>query len=620
MTDRQTELERRLERMEAQLDHLVAAVTAGGRAPHAQPGNGASLNGAQNTGAREESRSAFSAAAQQVDDGLRGVYGAAAVQANVADALYALGDPEALEALSRMVALAPKLEYAVAFVAAGPELLEEGLSLVRKQAAERGEDPRAMQQRVGRGVELLAQLTTQDSAGALTRLASAGPALAPLAEGAARAVRSLCEVEGDAALTRRFADTLTQLAEAETLDALTRLSLLAPKLEYAATFVAAGPELLDEGLALAREELAKVGDAAAMGARMTAAKQALLTLSEPVALRTLSTLGHRLDDLAPIALGAADGARALAEVEGAEAMRARLAEAVITLADPETLDSLVRLSALAPKLEYAAQFAAAGPELLEEGLALVRDKLGDTHEMNRRLEAALQLATTLGDPSSLAGLQAMARALPALQEPGVAEALRTLAGELPRVADLSAFALDLPARLERIAKNEGLPSLATLEPGFDAALRALVKVAEPRTLAALSRMAAEAEQLEKLLKALPLLTRLVEHMDLSRVEGLLDRLTRKETLELLQSLMEMAPGLVKVLQALPVQTHTLAVLETLNQAVEHAAKQDDTVGTWGLFRSLADERVQRAAGFALHMARELGQHLGEEPRRLSKGS
>lgn len=50
MTDRQNEIERRLERMEAQLDHLATALTAGGQAPLSRQGNGAHLNGTQKCG------------------------------------------------------------------------------------------------------------------------------------------------------------------------------------------------------------------------------------------------------------------------------------------------------------------------------------------------------------------------------------------------------------------------------------------------------------------------------------------------------------------------------------------------------------------------------------------
>ena len=62
----------------------------------------------------------------------------------------------------------------------------------------------------------------------------------------------------------------------------------------------------------------------------------------------------------------------LAEVEGSAALRERLTETLLRVCEPETLDSLTRLAILAPKLEVAANVAAAAPELLDEALHAAR--------------------------------------------------------------------------------------------------------------------------------------------------------------------------------------------------------------------------------------------------------
>ena len=204
-----------------------------------------------------------------------------------------------------------------------------------------------------------------------------------------RAGEALANIYGDAEVQERVSELVLRLGEPETMEALTRIGVMLPQIEYLLHFAAGGPELVEEGLQTVRDALAENGtDAADISQRTQAATEALLRLSEPKTMRSVASLAEVVTGAAP-ALAAVGGAtQALAEVEGEDGLRERLTETLTQLVEPETLDSLGRIAALAPQIEYAVNALAAGPELLEEGLEMVRTKLereGTTAaDINRR--------------------------------------------------------------------------------------------------------------------------------------------------------------------------------------------------------------------------------------------
>lgn len=97
-----------------------------------------------------------------------------------------------------------------------------------------------------------------------------------------------------------------------------------------------------------------------------------------------------------------------------------LQELTRTLHKPEVVQALTRVTALAPQLEYAALGAAALPELIEEALAVARDKTADTHEgapLELRLQALAQAGLRLSHPDFIKQLSdVLVRALPILDK------------------------------------------------------------------------------------------------------------------------------------------------------------------------------------------------------------
>jgi uncharacterized protein YjgD (DUF1641 family) len=87
---------------------------------------------------------------------------------------------------------------------------------------------------------------------------------------------------------------------------------------------------------------------------------------------------------------------------------------------PEVLQALTRMAGLAPQLEYAALGAAALPELIEEALAVARDKTAETHEgapLELRLQALAQAGLRLSHPEFIKQWSdVLERALPVLDK------------------------------------------------------------------------------------------------------------------------------------------------------------------------------------------------------------
>lgn len=390
-------IEDRLTRVEAQLDRIAQLLE------------------------QQQAGSAIEEATRRASDALVNIYGDQEVQERVGELVLRLGEPETLEALTRIGVMLPQMEYALQFAAGGPELLEEGLDMVRHKLAEAGADPAEVDVRLRAATDALTVLSTKESLRTLQRVAAAAPGTTPAIEALSAATVQLAEVEGQDALRDRLTETLVLLTQAETLDSLGRVAALVPQIEYAVNALAAGPELLEEGIEQLRHKLAQQGtDQAETSRRIEAGAETLASLSKVETLSALRTLGEAAPALSPFVVAAARAGRMLGEHEGAEALTDRLTETLVRIAEPEALDALTRVAAMTPQLEYAVTALSAGPEMLEEGLALVREwgeKNGHSqHDLNRRLQAVADMMGELSDPKVLEAVTALSKELPALTD------------------------------------------------------------------------------------------------------------------------------------------------------------------------------------------------------------
>ncbi|MGF1510888.1 MAG: DUF1641 domain-containing protein [Myxococcota bacterium] len=412
------DLESRLDRLEATLERVVQLL---------------------------ETRSTpFTQSSRHAQAALSELYGQDELQERMSELVLRLGEPDTLEALTRIGVLLPSLEYALQAAAGGPELLEEGLEMVRAEFQRRGVDAADLDARTRAAGDALSILTQPSTLKVLGRLASSLTGAVPLAEALGRASDEVRRVEGPG-FEQRLEETFSLLVQAETLDSLGRIAALAPQIEYAVNALAAGPELLEEGMAMVQEKLQREGaDAAELQLRVRAATDAVMACSSPAALRALSQIGAAGSALTPFVRAAARTGRMLSTYEGQDALTDRLAESFLRIAEPETLDALTRVACLTPQIEFAVNALAAGPEILEEVMEQVRTagaKSGLTpHDINRRVQTGLEALTALSDPTVL-------KALGKVDVPGMLEFTEVIARPANKEALLKL--VDLAPALER---------------------------------------------------------------------------------------------------------------------------------------------------------------------------
>ncbi|MEM1416910.1 MAG: DUF1641 domain-containing protein [Myxococcota bacterium] len=648
LSERLDRVERSLQRVEALLSVRLSAPNGTARPNgnghsngHSNGNGSANGNGHSNghgnghANGNGNGHSLFELAALQASQQLSSVEGEGPVRTRLTETLVRLGDPETLGAITRLAEVAPQLEYAVHALAAGPELLEELTQNLDEWAKKQGMDDggRARLQAGQRALMVLSQPLTLRS---VERIAHAAPHLTPAADGLAQGLEALVRHEGEAAFRERIAETIVRVGEAEALDSLARIVALAPKLEYAVHALAAGPELLEEALDVLKE---RTGDSADLQRRITDATETLTALSEPHAQRALRGVVQAIPPLAP-ALGAASRAFGrVGEVHG-EAVEEGLEEVMLRLAEPETLDALGNLLVLLPKLEYLAHVGAAGPELLEEMLDVVREKTGDvpTAELG---QAGGDLLAAVLDPAILRSLAGLARGLAG--EDG-SRLLRRLDTEA--LVRLGGQAAALPTALEEAARNAGYASTSELEPNAKAALRLALRVSTPDRLDRLGDIveSLDLEEVDKLLRTTSIakirhvlgavdldaaatlaeyagpVAHIAEEIPWGSLEAYLDLAKKPEITLGLHRLLELAPSLVGPLEALPVQTRTLHLLSTVNQAIEAAAEAPPRKGAFGVLGALRDPDVQAALGVAIEVARRAGQALRQgPPKELTAG-
>lgn len=320
----------------------------------------------------------------------------------------------------------------------------------------------------------------------------------------------------------RLSAALLEISEPEVLGALTRIATLAPQLEAAAHAAAAAPELLEEAVDMVRKRVGPDDPA-----RMQALSEALSQLGKPEVTRALGQLAAAAPALAGPLTTAAQTVSEVRKVLGPSALDENLRELTRTVLDPEVTQALTRLAGLIPQLEYAAFGAAALPELLDEGLEIVRKKtaqLNDGVPLQRRLDALTQLALKLSAPQLV-----------------------------QQLGDVAERALPVVDKLSNVPP-------ATIEQALE-----LLKLAAAPELQA----------------------------PLGRLFGSL-------------------PALTEALLALPTEPSTLAFLKRASHAVGEVMESGaPPVGLWGALSAMRDPKIQAAVGFALALARGVGEILEE---------
>ena len=536
------------------------------------------------------------------------VEGAESVRGRLDDVLVRLVDPETLESLARVATLAPRLEYAFQALAAGPELLEEGLEVVRNST--RG-GPTA-DARLRAALDAAGKLTTPAAIGSLASVASKVPGLETTVDAAAGAASALESVHGKQVMHQQLTELLLALGDPETLESLTRVVALAPKLEYAAQAVAAGPELLEEALSLVKTTAEKrLGSGPALDRRVEALADAGQALTDPRVLAPLASLAASAARVAPVLAAGADAASRSAEAQGHAAMEQRVSEAVLALADGETLESLARIVTLLPRIEYAVQALAAGPELLEEALDSVRTwsktHLGDPGAIDRRLAGALDAVVTLTQPALLATLT---KTLPALlNAPGLMDSLPLLTRHAPRLGATLDRAM---SSVDRVTANKKIDD-ADLDRRLDASLTLLLELTDPKRMAALQRASTLLGMVDD---SLGKLTEKEATRGVKELVKLIGLLAKPEMLASVRRTLDALPGLSHTLAALPVQQRTLDLLRNVNEAIEEASPATANLGVFGLWRLLREPEIQTTVSLGIDLVRRLGRKIGTQPTAL----
>jgi len=594
-------IEERLERVEQRLDLIVTLLQRG-------PGaNGLAVSAPRVPNVLGRTAREVEVQLSAADPELGG---------RVAEVLLRLGDPDTLDALSRIAGLLPQLEYALQGLAAGPELLEEGMAFVKQRLLESGHDDHEIKRRSEAALAALRAVSSPEALHALGALGGAGADLAPVVLGLADAVHQLSAVEGPAPLRARFVEAVLSIADPVALASLARIAALAPDLEYAVQAVAAGPALLEEGMEFAREKLRRNGvDPHELARRVNGAADALLALSQTETTGALHALADALPSLSPVVVGVARATRDLAAVEGRDALADRLAETVVRLAAPEVLESLVRVTTLLPDIEYAVQALAAGPVLLEEGMDLVRTwakREGVEVDVDARIAGLGSALVALSEPATIASLKRAVGLVPKLEKLGAVDVeplvgLAATLGKKEIVGSLEKL-LGLVTKKEMVDALGRLTQMLARKDTVDAIERLLPALAKKETTDAVERLVPVLAKKETL-DAIEPLVGLVARIDVDALVKLLTAASKPATIGAVEKILSRTPDVERILGALPAQDGTLDILRDLNAAVADSAAKPEPIGLWGLLGALREDDVQRAAGFGVSVARSLGKTL-----------
>lgn len=230
-------------------------------------------------------------------------------------------------------------------------------------------------------------------------------------------------------LERRLASVeaaLLQLSEPSTLDSLVRLAQLGPRLERAANLAAGLDDTVAMGADIVDEWIGQGLGGDQVDERLQAAREALLVLSDPQVLASLSSMAGQapqLQRLVDLGAGFEDTVAMAADIAddwvrdelGGDAFDSRLSSiraAALTVSEPSVVDALRELAVLAPRLVGTARTAADLGAIVESmasvvgepvepvGLFGLLSSLRDP-DVQRGLGRALHLARHLGRNETL---------------------------------------------------------------------------------------------------------------------------------------------------------------------------------------------------------------------------
>jgi hypothetical protein len=347
--------------------------------------------------------------------------------------------------------------------------------------------------------------------------------------------------------------------------------------------------------------------------RLSQATDLLFLFTGTDQLDMLRQAATRAPHLLPILRASSDVLSQRAAIEGTDEIEARLAEVLLEITDPETMASLTRLVGLAPKLEYAAYFAAAGPELLDEITGGIRHwaEARGVEGVDQRLEAGLEALADLSTPVTLRGLGHATQILGTFAEhPETTQSLQRLVTRLPRLERTLGQverALDV---LDKAAVQSGIGAIEDLEEPAMTALRLLEVATRTETLDSLETVIELAPSLTPIAK--PLLQAMAS-LDPAQLEEALSWATSPETFALLRTMHGKAPQLEQLLDTLELDPNHFRLLHAASAAASSAtAERAQPMGVWSLLSATRDPDVQRSLGLAIALSRHLAANLRQD--------
>lgn len=263
-----------------------------------------------------------------------------------------------------------------------------------------------------------------------------------------------------------------------------------------------------------------------------------------------------------------------------------------------------RLDRLVAVLDQAAPAIAMAADSADEIVERATERGLD---VDARTRSALRFLEDLTEPDTLARLGEVVRQLNRL-EPAI-----LLATRLDETVAMAADVFDAWAT-QQVERG------ADLDAGAHASLRLLQGLAEPRTAEAATRMLRRLPELEPLVALAatfePTTAMLCDLVDahvrslqdrgidiearIRQVVSLVERLTDPAFQRHVETLLDATPALAAAMQG----------GQLLGSAVgEVSTRPAPPMGLWAMVRSLSDPQVQRAAGFAVAVARNLGGRL-----------
>ena len=456
---------------------------------------------------------------------------------------------------------------------------------------------------------------------ALPAVAMAADAADELARDAAGRGVDL-DARGQAAL--QLVETVTEPATLERVGALVaQLEKLEPVIALAAGFDDTVAMAADGFDAWANDQVAGGVDLDARGA---VASRLLMRVTEPATARSLERLLDALPTLEPVVQLASsfeDTVAMSADVFDAWAndqvaagidLDARVRTA-LTLAEvatrPENAEAAVEVLQQLPKLRTTVTLAAGLDDTIAMAAdmfdAWANDQVAHGVDMDARARTALELLEVVTRPEQAASAKQALELLPRLQSTLV------LAATFDDTVAMAADTFDAWAA-EQASRGIDIGARVTT------AVRFLETVTEPKNAAVAERMVQQLPHLEPLVHLAttfePTTAMLFDMFDehvrtwidrgidaeerFLQVASLVERLTDPVFHTHLETLIDAAPNLMAA-------TRTG---EMFGLAVDRvSADQAAPMGAWALFRALGDPEVQRAAGFAVAVARQVGRDL-----------